>query len=88
MYYKVQCTDVRMYISDLKKKLSKMFQIYSKLCLPGQYGKLRRAGQYMSKDAKHKPVCTPPNCRLLQKRFIYRLLTRHGCLPVWLAADK
>ncbi len=21
-----------------------------------------------------------------QKRFIYRLLTRHGCLPVWLAA--
>jgi hypothetical protein len=23
---------------------------------------------------------------LNQKRFIYRLLTRHGCLPVWLAA--
>ncbi len=21
-----------------------------------------------------------------QKRFIYRLLTRHGCLPVWLVA--
>jgi hypothetical protein len=42
-----------------KKKLSKMFQKYSKLCLPGQYGKVRRAGQYMSKDAKQKP-CTPP----------------------------
>jgi hypothetical protein len=23
-----------------------------------------------------------------QKRFIYRLLTRHDCLPVWLVADK
>jgi hypothetical protein len=23
-----------------------------------------------------------------QKRFIYRLLTRHGCLPVWLVADE
>jgi hypothetical protein len=23
-----------------------------------------------------------------QKRFIHRLLTRHGCLPVWLVADK
>ncbi len=23
-----------------------------------------------------------------QKRFIYRLLTRHGCLPVWLVEDK
>jgi hypothetical protein len=23
---------------------------------------------------------------LTQKRFIYRLLTRHGCLPVWLVA--
>jgi hypothetical protein len=46
-----------------KKKLSKMFQKYSKLCLPGQYGKVRRAGQYMSKDAKQEP-CTPPHCRL------------------------
>jgi hypothetical protein len=46
MYYNVQCTYVRMYISHLKKKLSKMFQKYSKLCLPGQYGKVRRAGQY------------------------------------------
>ena len=34
-----------------------MFQKYSKLCLPGQYGKVRRAGQYMSKDAKQKS-CT------------------------------
>ena len=50
-----------------KKKLSKMFQKYSKLCLPGQYGKVRRAGQYMSKDAKQKP-CTPPHCRLLPQR--------------------
>ncbi len=40
-----------------KKKLSKMFQKYSKLCLPGQYGKVRRAGQYMSKVANQKP-CT------------------------------
>jgi len=63
MYYNVQCTYVRMYISHLKKKLSKMFQKYSKLCLPGQYGKVRRAGQYMSKDAKQEP-CTPPHCRL------------------------
>ncbi len=47
-----------------KKKLSKMFQKYSKLCLPGQYGKVRRAVQCMSKDAKQKP-CTPPHCRLL-----------------------
>jgi hypothetical protein len=50
-----------------KKKLSKMFQKYSKLCLPGQYGKVRRAGQYMSKDAKQKP-CTPPHCRLLPQK--------------------
>ncbi len=50
-----------------KKKLSKMFQKYSKLCLPGLYGKVRRAGQYMSKDAKQKP-CTPPHCRLLPQR--------------------
>ncbi len=50
-----------------KKKISKMFQKYSKLCLPGQYGKVRRAGQYMSKDAKQKP-CTPPHCRLLPQR--------------------
>jgi hypothetical protein len=35
-----------------------MFQKYSKLCLPGQYGKVRRAGQYMSKDAKQKPCHT------------------------------
>ena len=40
-----------------------MVQKYSKLCLPGQYGKVRRAGQYMSKDAKQEP-CTPPHCRL------------------------
>ena len=52
-----------MYISD-KKKLSKMFQKYSKLCLPGQYGKVRMAGRYMSKYAKQKP-CTPAHCRLL-----------------------
>ncbi len=26
-----------------------MFQKYSKLCLPGQYGKVRRAGRYMSR---------------------------------------
>ncbi len=38
-----------------------MFQKYSKLFLPGQYGKVRRAGQYMSKDAKQKS-CTPPHC--------------------------
>jgi hypothetical protein len=25
---------------------------------------------------------------LHQKRFIYRLLTRHDSLPVWLVADK
>ena len=47
MYYNLQCTYVRMYISD-KKKLSKMFQKYSKLCLPGQYAKESRAGQYMT----------------------------------------
>jgi hypothetical protein len=39
-----------MYISDLKKKLSKMFQKYSKLCLPGQYGKVRRPGWYRGID--------------------------------------
>ena len=50
-----------------KKKLSQMFQKYSKLCLPGQYGKVRRAGQYMSKDAKKKS-CTPRHCRLLPER--------------------
>ncbi len=50
-----------------KKKLSKTFQKYSKLCPPGQYGKVRRAGQYVSKDAKQKP-CTPPHCRLLPQR--------------------
>ncbi len=26
--------------------------------------------------------------RYNHKRFIYRLLARHGCLPVWLVADK
>ena len=50
-----------------KKKLSNMFQKYSELCLPGQYGKVRRAGQYMSKVANQKP-CTPPHCRLLPQR--------------------
>jgi hypothetical protein len=43
-----------------------MLQKYSKLC-PCQastYGKVRRAGQYMSKDAKQK-LCTPAHCRLL-----------------------
>ncbi len=73
MYYNVQFTFVRIYISDLKKKISKMFQKYSELCLPGQYDKVRRAGpppwagQYMSKDAKQKP-CTPPHCRMLPQR--------------------
>ena len=47
-----------------KKKLSKMFQKYSKLCLPGQYGKVRMGGRYMSKYVKQKP-CTPAHCRLL-----------------------
>ncbi len=28
-------------------------------------------------------ICSP-----IQKRFIYRLLTRHDFLPVWLVADK
>ncbi len=28
------------------------------------------------------------NVRWDQKRFIYRLLTRHDFLPVWLVADK
>jgi hypothetical protein len=28
------------------------------------------------------------NRRLAQKRFIYRLLTRHDSLPVWLVADQ
>jgi hypothetical protein len=56
MYYNIHCTYVRTYISDLTKKISKMFQKYSKLCLPGQYDKVRRAaGQYISKDAKQKP---------------------------------
>jgi hypothetical protein len=41
-----------------------MLQKYSKLCLPGQYVKVRRAGQYMSKDAKQK-LCTPAHCMLL-----------------------
>ncbi len=67
MYYNVQCTYVRMNISDLKKKLSKILQKYAKLCLPGQYGKVRRVGQYMSKVANQKP-CTPPHCRLLPQR--------------------
>ncbi len=66
MYYNVQCRYVRMYISDFKK-ISRMFEKYSKLCLPGQYGKVRKAGRYMSKDAKQKP-CTPPHCRLLPQR--------------------
>ena len=34
---------------------------------------------------RHATPCVP--C-LYQKRFIYRLLTRHGCLPVWLVADE
>jgi len=43
MYYNVRCTYTEMYISDFSKNLSKMFQIYSELCLltyhPGRYGK-------------------------------------------------
>jgi hypothetical protein len=66
MYYNVQCTYVKMYISDFKK-ISKMFQKYSKLCLPGQYGKVRRAGQYKSKVVNQKP-CTPLHCWLLPQR--------------------
>ena len=45
MHHNVNCTYVRMYISDLKK-LSKRLKQYSKLCLPGQYAKASRAGQY------------------------------------------
>jgi hypothetical protein len=48
-HHNVHHTFVRMYISDLKK-LSKMLQQYSELCLSGQYAKESRAGQYMSTD--------------------------------------
>jgi hypothetical protein len=44
-----------------------MLQQYSKLCLPGQYAKESRAGQYMSTNKTHRP-CTPPHCRLLPER--------------------
>jgi hypothetical protein len=43
-----------MYISDFKK-LSKILQQYSELCLPGQYAKECRAGQYMSTNKTHRP---------------------------------
>ena len=32
-----------------------MLQQYSELCLPGQYAKESRAGQYMSTDKTHRP---------------------------------
>ncbi len=51
MYYNVRSTNTELYISDLKKNVSKMFQIYSELCLltyhPGRYGKESWAGQCM-----------------------------------------
>jgi hypothetical protein len=34
----------------------------------------------------NKPLLREDSCT--QKRFIYRLLTRHDFLPVWLVADK
>jgi len=40
-----------------------MPQQYSKLCLPGQYAKESREGQYMSTDTHS----TPPHCRLLSE---------------------
>jgi hypothetical protein len=55
MYYNVNCTYVRMYISDLKKNYL-IFQKYSKLfSLPCHYAKESRASQYMSKDSNQKP---------------------------------
>jgi hypothetical protein len=44
-----------------------MLQQYSELCLPGQYAKESRAGQYMSTDKTHRP-CTPPHCWLPPQR--------------------
>ncbi len=55
-----------------------------------------RGQSYFSRLPKYWPpiplsarrVCTPRLCCRGedQKRFMYRLLTRHGCLPVWLVA--
>jgi hypothetical protein len=54
MHHNVNCTYVRMYISDLKK-LSKRLQQYSKLCLSGQYAKAAphcREGQTGDSDLR------------------------------------
>ena len=40
---------------------------------------LQKCGRDVTSDAMQVPA---------QKRFIYRLLTRHDFLPVWLVADK
>ncbi len=50
-----------------------MLQQYSKLCLPGQYAKESRAGQYMSKFANHEP------CRLLSEKDTPVILIS-GCI--------
>ncbi len=77
MHHNVNCMCVRMYISD-KKKLSKRLQQYSKLCLPGQYAKASRAGQYMSTDDNHGS-CTPPHYRLIPERDTPVILIS-GCI--------
>ncbi len=58
-----------------KKKLSKMFQKYSKLCLPGQYGKVRTE---VRKGCETKSRI-PPHCRLLPQRDLPVILIS-GCI--------
>ncbi len=70
------------------KKLSKMLQQYSKLCLPGQNAKESRAGQYMSTNKTHRPR-TPPHCRLLPERdrpviLISGCITYRRILSSWI----
>ncbi len=71
MYYNVRCTYTEMLISDFSKNLSKMFQIYSELCLltyrPGRYGKEAGQASACRKEGNHRPS-TPPRCRLISER--------------------
>jgi hypothetical protein len=69
MYYIVCCTYGEMYISDLKKKLSKMFHKYSELNL---LTSSPQAGHGKKSKANHIPCTTTaaPHCRLLPERVI------------------
>jgi hypothetical protein len=66
MYNNVRCTYTEMYISDFSKNLSKMFQIYSELCLmtyhPCRYGQGKLGGPV------HVEGRESPDCRLISER--------------------